>query len=75
MTINARYEDGVLKPEERLDLRPGERVRLVLLRRSDPARWDLKRLASEPDEDRALAEADLAEWADALEAEDRCEAG
>lgn len=70
-TVNARYEDGVLKPEGQLDLRPGERVRLLLLRRSDPARWDLTRLASEPREDRALAEAGLAGWADALDAEDR----
>jgi hypothetical protein len=42
-----------------------------VLRPSDPSRWDSKRLGSAPDEDRALAEAGLAEWADALDAEDR----
>jgi predicted DNA-binding antitoxin AbrB/MazE fold protein len=68
--VEARYEDGVLKPEEPLPLQPGERVRVVVLRRTDPARWDLARLASRPDEDRALAEAGLADWADALAAED-----
>jgi predicted DNA-binding antitoxin AbrB/MazE fold protein len=70
-TVNARYEDGVLKPEGRLDLQPGERVRLVVLRRSDPSRWDRKRLASELVEDRTLAATGMDEWGDALEAEDR----
>lgn len=69
--VNARYEDGVLKPAETLALRPGERVRLIVLRGHDPARWDLKRLANAPEEDRALAEAGMGEWADRLEAEDR----
>ena len=68
--VEARYEDGVLKPEEPLPLQPGERVRVLVFRRSDAARWDLDRLASEPAEDRALAEAGLAAWADALDAED-----
>ena len=70
-SVEACYEDGVLKPNEPLELRPGERVRVLVLRRSNPARWDLARLASKPDEDRALAEAGLADWGDALEAEDR----
>jgi len=70
-TVAARFEDGVLKPEGPTGLEPGERVRLLVLRRSDPTRWDLKRLAAEPDEDRTLAEARVAEWADALAAEDR----
>lgn len=69
--VDARYQDGVLKPVETLALRPGERVRLIVLRGPDPARWDLKRLASAPEEDRAFAEAGIAEWADTLEAEDR----
>lgn len=68
--VEARYEDGVLKPNEPLGLRPGERVRVLVLRRSDPSRWDLKRLASEPGEDLALAEAGLGDWAGTLEAED-----
>ncbi|MBI4705737.1 MAG: antitoxin family protein [Deltaproteobacteria bacterium] len=68
--VEACYENGVLKPVGTLDLSPGERVRVLVLRRSDPARWDLNRLASEPEEDRALAEAGVAEWAEALAAED-----
>jgi lipopolysaccharide/colanic/teichoic acid biosynthesis glycosyltransferase len=46
-SVEARYEDGVLKPTEPLNLKPGERVRLVVLRRSDPSRWNLARLADE----------------------------
>lgn len=62
----------MLKPTEPLSLKPGERVRLVVLRRSDPSRWNLARLADEqPDEDAALAGAGLAEWADALDAADK----
>ncbi|MBX3228271.1 MAG: antitoxin family protein [Labilithrix sp.] len=70
-TLDARFEDGVLKPEGPTGLQAGERVRLLVLRRSNPARWDLTRLATAADEDRALAEAGVAEWADALAAEDR----
>jgi len=33
--VDARFEDGVLKPADRLDLRQGERVRLLVLRRSE----------------------------------------
>ena len=33
--INARFEDGVLKPEHPLDLVPNERVRLVVVPMSD----------------------------------------
>jgi predicted DNA-binding antitoxin AbrB/MazE fold protein len=69
--VEARFEDGVLKPEQPLGLRPGERVRVLVLRRSDPARWDLDRIGAEAQEDRALAEAGLSDWADALAAEDR----
>jgi predicted DNA-binding antitoxin AbrB/MazE fold protein len=69
-SIEAQFEDGVLKPTERLDLRPGERVRLLVLRLSDRSRWDMKRLASAPDEDVELGLAGLDTWADALDAED-----
>jgi predicted DNA-binding antitoxin AbrB/MazE fold protein len=69
--VEARFEDGVLKPAERLDLRQGERVRLLVLRRSDPKRWDLKRLAAVPTEDVELATTGLDTWADALDTEDR----
>lgn len=69
--IEARYEDGLLKPEEPLALKPGERVALIVIRHPDPKRWNLERLAGGAEEDLALAEQGLAEWADALDAEDR----
>ena len=70
--IEARYEEGLLKPETPLALTPGERVALIVVRHPDPRRWDLERLAkSGVREDRALAEQGLAEWADALDREDR----
>ena len=65
--VDARYEDGVLKPTEKLDLRPGERVRVLVLRRSDPSRWDMKRLASNPAEDIGLSSLGVSDWADALD--------
>ena len=34
--IHARFEDGVLKPEDPLDLPPNARVRLVVVPTSDP---------------------------------------
>jgi predicted DNA-binding antitoxin AbrB/MazE fold protein len=70
-TIEADFEKGVLRPTEKLALREGERVRLVVLRQADPSRWDLKRLAVSAAEDAALAEAGLESWADALDAQDR----
>ena len=66
--IEARYEEGLLKPETPLALTPGERVALIVVRHPDPRRWDLARLAkSGAGEDRELAEQGLAEWADALD--------
>jgi len=64
--VEARYEDGVLKPEKPLPLRAGDRVGVIVLRRPDPARWDLQRLANGSEEDEALASAGLEDWADAL---------
>ena len=70
--IEARYEGGLLKPETPLALTPGERVALIVVRHPDPRRWNLERLAkSGAAEDPALTEQGLAEWAGALEAEDR----
>ena len=70
--VKANFEDGVLRPETPLHLRPGEDVRLLLIvRQPDPSRWDLARLSQASDEDRALAEAGLGEWADALDGQDR----
>jgi len=60
--IEARYEEGLLKPETPLPLTPGERVALIVVRHPDPKRWDLERLArSGAEEDRELAEQGLAE--------------
>lgn len=70
-TIEALYEDGLLKPETPLSLRPGERVALIVVRHPDPQRWDLDRLAKGADEDLALSEQGLSEWSEALDAEDR----
>ena len=39
--VEAQYEDGVLRPVERLGLRSGERVSLMVVRRPDPRRWDM----------------------------------
>ena len=70
--VEAQYEDGFLKPIQPLPLRRGERVGLIVVRRPDPARWDLKRLAAtSTGEDIALANAGLDDWADQLDEEDR----
>jgi predicted DNA-binding antitoxin AbrB/MazE fold protein len=68
--IEARYEEGLLKPETPLALTPGERVALIVVRHPDPRRWDLARLAKGGAEDRGLAEQGLAEWAETLDRED-----
>ncbi len=69
--IEADYEDGVLRPTKPLLLRQGERVAVVVLRRPDPSRWDLKRLASTGvAEDGALAAEGVDAWVDELERED-----
>ena len=70
--VEAQYENGVLRPLERLGLRPGERVNIIVVWRPDPGRWDLARLAKTGTaDDLALAEQGLAEWASELEAKDR----
>jgi predicted DNA-binding antitoxin AbrB/MazE fold protein len=69
--VQARYEDGFLKPAKPLQLRPGEHVGVIVMRRPDVSRWDLQRLAQTAPDDAALAAAGLDAWADALEAEDR----
>jgi predicted DNA-binding antitoxin AbrB/MazE fold protein len=65
--VEARYEDGVLRPAERLGLRAGEQVNLIVVRRPDPERWDLSKLARTANaDDLALAEQGLAEWGEGL---------
>lgn len=66
--VEAQYDDGVLRPAERLGLRPGERVNLIVVRRPDPRRWDTARLAQAANgDDLGLAEQGLAEWASDLD--------
>jgi predicted DNA-binding antitoxin AbrB/MazE fold protein len=70
--VEANYENGMLHPLERLGLRPGERVRLIVIRQPDPGRWDLTELAKTGNgDDLPLAEQGLAEWASSLEATER----
>jgi len=70
--VEARYEQGLLKPTEPLTLRPGEKVNLIVVRRADPKRWNLGRLAmSGTAEELALGEQGLADWATKLDEEDR----
>ena len=69
--VDALYENGVLRPVAPLPLRAGERVALIVVRRPDAGRWDFTRLASHAEDDLALAEAGLGEWAAALDREDR----
>jgi predicted DNA-binding antitoxin AbrB/MazE fold protein len=69
--VQALYEDGFLKPAKPLQLRQGEQVGVIVVRRPDASRWDLRRLAHATSEDAALASAGLDAWADALETEDR----
>jgi len=69
--VEALYENGILRPAKPLNLRPGERVGVIVVRQPDRSRWDLGRLASFPKEDADLAGAGLDEWAAALDREDR----
>jgi predicted DNA-binding antitoxin AbrB/MazE fold protein len=69
--IEARYEEGLLRPETPLTLTPGERVALIVVRHPDSSRWNLERLAkSGAGDEQGLAEQGLAEWADTLDRED-----
>ena len=72
-TIEAQFEDGLLKPMQPLPLRPGERVNIIVLRKADPNRWDLNKLAAMPREDIELAETGLDQWAERLHLEDTVE--
>ena len=70
--IEACYEQGMLKPTEPLALRSGESVNLIVVRRADPSRWDLDRLAKGGDaEDLTLAEQGIEDWAAKLDEEDQ----
>jgi predicted DNA-binding antitoxin AbrB/MazE fold protein len=69
--VEALYENGILRPAKPLNLRPGERVGVIVVRQPDKSRWDFARLAARPTEDSDLAAAGLDAWADALDREDR----
>lgn len=69
--IEAQYEDGLLKPTKPLPLRPGEQVGIILVRRPDPKRWDLTKLAATVLEDEDLMSAGLNDWAAELDAQDK----
>jgi predicted DNA-binding antitoxin AbrB/MazE fold protein len=69
-SVEARYEHGTLKLAQPLPLTPGERVRVIVVRQSDPRRWDLAKLgAADASEDVALAEAGLTDWDSDLDGE------
>jgi predicted DNA-binding antitoxin AbrB/MazE fold protein len=62
--VDAECNNGTLKPSTPLALRPGERVRLIMMRRPDPKRSDLSRLTQSPTADEAdLAAQGLEGWA------------
>lgn len=70
--VEAQYEKGLLRPSTPLALRPGERVRLIVVRKPDPTRWDFARFANHSGADEAaLTELGLEDWAVNLEEEDR----
>ena len=70
--VEARYEKGMLKPSEPLALRPGESVNLMVVRRADPRRWDINRLAkSGSAEDLTLAQQSIEDWVTRLQEEDQ----
>ena len=68
--VEALYENGLLRPAKPLNLRPGERVGVIVVRQADPSRWDLARLAAGSLEDSELATAGLDGWAANLDHED-----
>jgi predicted DNA-binding antitoxin AbrB/MazE fold protein len=66
--VEAYFENGALRPSEHLGLRSGERVKIIVVRRPDPGRWDMTRFAKVANtEDIALAEQGLGDWASSLE--------
>jgi hypothetical protein len=68
--IQAEFDGQVLRPEGALRLLPGERVRLLIVRTGNAARWDMARLGGRQEQDERLVEAGLDVWADALDRED-----
>ena len=44
--VEASYEKGLLRPAKPLPLGEGEHVRLIVVRKPDPTRWDLDKIAA-----------------------------
>ena len=59
-SVEAEYQDGVLRPMKPLRLQAGERVHLIVKRQPDAARWNLERLADLSLTDAEEAELELA---------------
>lgn len=70
-SLEAHYENGVLRPSEKLALHPGERVNIIVIRYPDQSRWDLARLARQSAEEVVLTERGLSAWTRDLDAEDQ----
>lgn len=68
--LEAQYQNGVLRPAEKLTLRSGERVKIIVLRRPDRQRWDLARLSQTGDDEVTLTKQGLSSWTAALDSED-----
>ena len=69
--VEASYEKGLLRPAKPLPLGEGEHVRLIVVRKPDPTRWDLDKIAAAAgEEDVELAEAGLEQWAADLDVGD-----
>ena len=68
--FEASYENGLLRPAKPLPLNEGEHVQVVVMRKPDPARWDLARIAATAADDTDLTEAGLDDWNSMLDGED-----
>jgi len=69
--VEAQYDKGLLRPSTPLALRPGERVRLIVVRKPDPSRWDFARFANRLGADEAaLTQQGLEDWVANLDEED-----
>jgi predicted DNA-binding antitoxin AbrB/MazE fold protein len=69
--VEARYEQGTLKLAQPLPLTPGEEVRVIIVRKPDPERWNLEKLRSTTaSEDLELAAAGLGDWERGLDGDE-----
>ncbi|MGC4063921.1 MAG: antitoxin family protein [Polyangiaceae bacterium] len=51
LPVDALYENGLLRPAHPLDLSPGERVSVIVMRQLESSLWDRERLgAAEADD-------------------------